>query len=200
MHGVGGKTQNFNLESTSIAIFDGDAVSMAITTQILAGFGAKHIHRCDSESLATRTVLASDLDLVMVDPTLTGDAGYEFIRWLRRNGGERNRFAPVLVVSAQTQAARIGHARDCGANFVVSKPLTPAKLMQRILWITRDQRAYVECAAYVGPERRFKFVGPPPGTEGRRAEDLKGELGEAMQPNMSQADIDNLMQPRRVNL
>lgn len=175
-------------------------MSIRITTQILAGFGAKHIHRCETDVAAERVVLASDQDLIIVDPSVGGESGYEFVRWLRRYGGERNRFAPVLVVTGHTQLARIVYARDCGANFVVSKPLTPAKLLQRILWISRDRRAHIECSAYVGPERRFKFIGPPAGLEGRRADDFKGELGQAVQPNLSQADIDAMMQPARVQL
>lgn len=189
-----------NLERSTVLVFDGDAMSMAITTQILSGFGAKNINRCDSLPVAMRTVMAADHDLIVVDPTTVGDEAYEFVRWLRRSGGEVSRFAPVLIVTGHTQLTRIGIARDSGANLVVSKPLTPLKLIQRIQWLSRDRRAHIECEAYAGPERRFKFIGPPQGCEGRRSDDFKGEIGDAQQPNMSQEDIDAMMQPSRVSI
>jgi DNA-binding response OmpR family regulator len=105
-----------------------------------------------------------------------------------------------LVVTAHTQLSRVQAARDSGANFVLAKPLTPANFLKRIQWLARDQRAFVDCTAYAGPERRFKFEGPPPGSAGRRAEDQSGDVGSAREPNMSQSEIDALMQPRRIAL
>jgi DNA-binding response OmpR family regulator len=105
-----------------------------------------------------------------------------------------------MVVTGHTQSTRITSARDSGANFVLAKPLTPTKISARIGWLGRDKRQHVECQSYVGPDRRFKFEGPPQGLEGRREGDLSADLGNASQPNMSQADIDALMQPRRITL
>ena len=34
-----------------------------------------------------------------------------------------------------------------------------------------DDRRYVECDEYVGPDRRFQNLGPPAGIDGRRDED-----------------------------
>ena len=89
-------------------------------------------------------------------------------------------------------------ARDCGANFVVTKPLAPRVLLDRIAWLGRETRGFVEIGdGYVGPDRRFKAYGPPAGEAGRRRDDLPLEVGEAVESNMSQDDIDALMNPRR---
>ena len=123
--------------------------------------------------------------------------GFEFIRWLRRSGPENNRTVPVLVVTGATAADEVAKARDCGANFVVAKPVTPLVLLQRIIWLGRDTRMFVEAESYVGPDRRFRFLGPPGGI-GRRATDLSIEIGAATEPNMSQDEIDNLIKPMKV--
>ena len=54
--------------------------------------------------------------------------------------------------------------------------------------------------AYIGPDRRFKREGPPAGMEGRRADDVAGDLGDAAAPNMSQEEIDAMMKPSKVIL
>ena len=59
----------------------------------------------------------------------------------------------------------------------VAKPLTPSVVLQRIHWVASDKRQFVDVVdgSYVGPDRRFKFEGPPPGSEGRRETDLPVE-------------------------
>ena len=54
---------------------------------------------------------------------------------------------------------------------MVAKPLVPAVLLERMLWVARSNRKFVESEAYVGPDRRFRAAGPPEGVAGRRAED-----------------------------
>ena len=73
-------------------------------------------------------------------------------------------------------------------------------LLQRILWLTKDQREWVECETYVGPDRRVRNYGPPLGMAGRRAGDLSAHVGVALEPNMDQSDIDMLLKPQRVAL
>jgi DNA-binding response OmpR family regulator len=189
-----------NLEKATILLLDGDQMSMDILSQILSGFGAKNIQKFNAVEAAQRAVQKSEFDLVVVDPSMMGSEGYEFIIWLRRNAQSANRYTSVLIVTGQTQTSRIGAARDAGANFVVAKPLTPAVVLDRIMWMARDKRPHVDCKAYAGPDRRFKFEGPPPGSDGRREGDLSAAIGDASQPNLSQADIDAMMQPRKVTL
>jgi hypothetical protein len=90
--------------------------------------------------------------------------------------------------------------RDCGASFLVAKPIVPRVLLDRVIWVARENRVFIECSTYSGPDRRFKFVGPPPGTEGRRSDDLPLEVGLANTPNMSQDAIDSLLQPQKAQL
>lgn len=188
----------FNLERASILILEPSQMGMSILVQILTGFGAKVLHRCESLKQAQDQVGVSELDLAIVD---AGDGeGYEFIRWLRRSRIEPNCYVPVLLTAGHTPSAAVNEARDCGAHFVMAKPLTPIAVLERIIWISKEGRRFVECDTYMGPDRRFKNEGVPPGVTGRRRDDLQGDLGEAETPNMDQDVIDGLMKTRRVDL
>lgn len=188
----------FNLERASILLLEPSQMGMSILTQILTGFGAKVLHRCESVKQAQDTVNTSELDMAIVD-ACDGE-GYEFISWLRRCRVEPNCYVPVLLTAGHTPAGAVNKARDCGAHFIMAKPLTPIAVLERILWISKEGRRFVECDTYMGPDRRFKNEGVPPGMVGRRRDDLQGDLGHAETPNMDQDVIDGLMKTRRVDL
>ena len=124
--------------------------------------------------------------------------GYDFLRWLRRDSQEPNRYAPAILLTSHTRSSRIQWARDCGAHFVVTKPIQADVLLERIFWVAKDERMFIDCDAYVGPDRRFKFEGPPAGMEGRRSSDLQADLGAASDPNMSQDELDAMLKVRKI--
>ena len=95
---------------------------------------------------------------------------------------------------------QIETARDCGASFVLIKPISARVLLDRIVWIGRAGRLFVETEGYVGPDRRFRNDGVPGGGRGRRHDDLSTRIGAASEPNMSQDEIDTLMKPQKVSL
>ena len=126
--------------------------------------------------------------------------GFEFLRRMRREGMGVNKLTPVILLTGHAQVSNVAKARDTGANFFVAKPITPSVLWDRIVWVIRDKRPFVELEKYIGPDRRFKFEGPPPGSEGRRAADVTLPIGEASAPNMSQDEINAFIKPQRVML
>ena len=188
----------FNLADTNILLVQSSATEGDIYSQMLSGFGAKHVQRVETLEAARALLAGERFDLILTDVKLSDGDGYEFVRTLRRGARHPNIFAPVLMLAGHTPRGRVELARDCGAHFVISKPVSPAVLLERILWIARETRPFVECEVYVGPERRFKFEGPPNGV-GRRTTDLNGELGQAQEPNLEQTEVDQLLQPQKVS-
>jgi DNA-binding response OmpR family regulator len=168
-------------------------MALDILVQILVGFGAKDMLKAQTVEEAKEVVLKAGLDLMIVGTALGDGDGYQLVEWVRREGPAINRFVPLLMLTGHMPQSDVAHARDCGAHFIIVKPLKPAVLLERILWVARAQRKFVECESYAGPDRRFKFEGPPPGASGRRHDDLNEEIGLAVEPNMSQDQIDALI-------
>jgi DNA-binding response OmpR family regulator len=111
---------------------------------------------------------------------------------------QQTAFIPVVLTMGHARPSQVHLARDSGANFVVAKPITPKVLLERIFWVAREDRPFVETKSFIGPERRFKREGPPIGVSGRRKTDLHAELGEATMPNLSQDQISKMMKPMKV--
>lgn len=186
-----------NLSKATVLLIDGSQHSLDVTAQIFKGFGVPVVHRCDKVPDAEKTLAHKAIDLVVIDPSLEGGAGYHLVHGLRHGGGA-NAFTPVILMCGHVRKSDVARARNIGVNFVVTKPVSPAILLQRVLWVARDKRPFVEVGDYIGPDRRFKFEGPPPGSDGRRSGDLSAPLGEADEPNMSQDEIDSFIKPQRV--
>jgi CheY-like chemotaxis protein len=187
-----------NLEKLSILVVDNNQQSLEIIGQVVMGFGVRNSTKVQTVKEAKAEILRTSFDFVLCDAQLPDEDGYSFLRWVRREAPEPNKYVAAVVVTGHTRISQVMKARDCGAHFIVAKPITPAVLLQRIFWVSKDERMFVDCEGYVGPDRRFRRLGPPPGMTGRRSDDLTADLGVAQEPNMDQALIDNLMKPAKV--
>lgn len=189
-----------NLEHSSVLLIDDNQKSLDMLSSIFHGFGVKEQIKCESAIAATDILKRRMVDLVLVDCSMPEMDGYDFVRWLRRETTPPLRYVPIIMLTGHAAQSLVHKSRDCGASFVVAKPLTPAVLLKRILWLGMDERQFVEANDYVGPDRRVRNFGPPLGQPGRRAGDLSTHVGAASEPNLDQADIDMLLKPQRVVL
>jgi DNA-binding response OmpR family regulator len=185
-----------NLEKAAVLLVDENLSSLDLLSTIVTGFGFGERLRASSAHAAMDVVKERNVDLILIEAQLSKMDGYDFIHWLRRSGLKPNAFTPTILVAGHTPRDKVEKARDCGANYIVAKPLTPLVLLERIVFVSRD-RPFVECASYVGPDRRIKDDGPPPGTSGRRRTDLP-DLDYASSRNLSQSEIDILIKPTKV--
>lgn len=189
-----------NLAQTSVLLIDDSPQALDILSSIVQGFGVREQIRCASAIEATEIIKRRMVDLILVDCAMPQMDGYDFVRWLRRETPQPTCLTPVIMLTGHAAPSTVHKSRDCGASFVVKKPLTPGVLLQRILWLANDKREFVKAENYVGPDRRVRNFGPPLGMAGRRAGDLSAHVGQAVEANMDQSDIDTLMKPRRVAL
>jgi CheY-like chemotaxis protein len=189
-----------NLDQAAVLVLDDNGQSLDILSQVVSGFGVKQLHKAASVATAKKIIQNETLDLILSDVQMPEPDGYDLVHWLRREAGEPNRFVPVILITGHTRRSQILKSRDVGATFTIAKPLTPKVVLQRIVWVAREDRMFIECDSYVGPDRRFKHEGPPAGMDGRRKDDLPMEVGVAVTPNMSQDEINNLMKPSKVSL
>ena len=174
MAGLNSKTR-INLGKAELLLLEPTLDGMSILGQIVAAFGVREVRRCRTVDDARKEVLGPPLDLILIGSDGQDSSGYDFIRWLRRSGLQPNAFTPTILISGHTQVRNVVRARDCGANFIVTKPVSPEVLLDRIVWVAREQRQFISCEAYVGPERRFHDSGPPPGVAERRQPEQESE-------------------------
>ncbi|MDE2184122.1 MAG: response regulator [Alphaproteobacteria bacterium] len=191
--------EKFNFAQVCALVVENDQYSTAIMAQILRGFGlSKHVFTATGEEAQSR-IPGGRFDLMICESVLPDMPAGDLIRWVRRQEVPEIRFIPIVVLTGYTQISVVVSVRDAGANCVVRKPVSPNILLDHMIWAAKSDRPFIETEDYIGPCRRFKNVGPPYGV-GRRKTDVSAELGEAVQPNMSQEEIDSLMRPTKVSI
>jgi len=185
------------LTGVTTLIVDDDRYGVAILMQILRGFGLETPVIVDSGAAAQALLENHCYDLFICEAELPDISGADLVRWIRRLKTPV-RFMPILVLTGYSNTSNVVALRDSGAHTVVKKPPSPQILFDHIEWCAKPPRPFVETDNYVGPDRRFKSLGPPNGGEGRRETDLSAEIGDAVEPNLSQAEIDAMVRPTKV--
>lgn len=169
--------QVFNLSRATVMVVDDDPYSMQLTAQSLLAFGIRSRHQARSAAEAEEVLAHNAIDLLVVDAEMPGKDGYDLVRELRQSGVDPNAYAPVIMLSSHTRRSRVAAARDCGANFIVAKPLSPMLLLERILWIARQPRQFLQTDTYAGPDRRFSR--PEPREADERRSDMRARFAAA---------------------
>ena len=184
------------LSGVQTLVVDDDQYSTDLLLSMLRGFGIDQPRVLKTAQDARSWLQSHDYDLVICGVELPDAHGAELVEFIRHLSPP-NKFAPIIVLTSYSNMSNVTRVRDAGAHIVIKKPVSPRVLYDRIAWAAKSPRSFVETHSYVGPDRRFKFIGPPDGV-GRRESDLSGDIGEATEPNLSQAEIDALMKPTRV--
>jgi DNA-binding response OmpR family regulator len=151
-------------------LLDASPQGAQILRQLLLGFGVRAPIHCSSAAEAMETVRATELDLIVANDSLPDMTGFNFVNWLRRSQVEPNAFTSTIIVGGHTRRSHVKLAQDCGANFILTKPISTQVMLERVMWVAREKRPFLDTGEYLGPDRRFHDLGAPK-TGGRRRSD-----------------------------
>lgn len=165
--------------SLNVMVVESGSLERNILVQVLTGFKVKGVVKYSNANDAMEHLQHETTDLLIVGSATGEMDSYAFIRCLRHSADLAVQMLPVILLTGHTQHDNIIRARDCGANFVVAKPITPYVLYGRMAWLARDPRKFVTSEDYTGPDRRFQVTGIPTAVTGRRKGDQKTQMGEA---------------------
>jgi len=179
------KSAVINLSGAVTMVVDDSSFAIELTSQALMGFGIRPKHTCLDAAEAMEILKEQTVDLLVVDCEMPGIDGIELGRWLRRSGLDPNAFVPVIMTAAHIRRPRVSDARDCGASFIITKPFSATTLLERIVWVARDGRPFLEVGDYFGTDRRFRNTPAP--KEERRADLIRKKEFEDRQATAADA-------------
>jgi len=164
--------ERINLDKAWALLVDSNALTLDLLGGVLEGFGMRNLVRVSSAEEAMEKCRQHVFDLIFTESTMPDLDGYDFVRWIRNESDEQLKLTPVIVITAHTRRKHVIRARDCGANYIIAKPITPKIILERIVWVANSKRVFIETDDFIGPDRRFHKVDPPEEFGvGRRRED-----------------------------
>jgi len=160
----------FNLTDAVTMVVDDSAFGRELTAEALRGFGVQIKYSCESAQEAMAILKDQPVDLLLVDCEMPGMDGCELVTWIRRSGLDPNAYIPIIMTAGHVRKSKLAAVRDCGANFLITKPFSAASLLERVIWVARDNRPFLEAGNYKGPDRRRTPAKPL--REGERRADM----------------------------
>lgn len=183
-------SKRLNLRKANFLIVDDNTQSLELISQILLGFQVGKIKGCRSGQEADEQLASTAYDLILIDGEMPDEDGYALTHRIRHEPEKPNFTTSILLVSASTSLTKILKARNAGANMVIKKPISPAVLLDRLVWLASNSRKFITSESYCGPDRRLKSIPLAEGQEERRADALA--LAASPERAMSQDEVDGL--------
>lgn len=133
--GTGASGYDAPLKGVRLLLADDDELGTASMTLMLERWGA-HVDAVSDGTQAVRSVSMSrqegrPYDLVLMDLHMPMMDGLEATRWIRQELNELS--LPIIAVTAGTMPSEIEGATAAGCNDFISKPVTAAVLLARMV-------------------------------------------------------------------
>ncbi len=126
-------------ETPSFLVVDDEPVNAMLLQMILSARGFRVITASSGEEALAR--FAEDrVDMVLMDIMMPGMDGYETTRRIR--AVDRERFVPVLFVTALTDEQRLAQCIEAGGDDFITKPISRVQLNAKIDSWLRTQALY----------------------------------------------------------
>ncbi len=144
------------LASANILLAEDSPFMIELIGAMLEAFGVTKIQRTGDgrEALGLMENSPEPIDLVIADWQMEPMDGMAFLKHVRREFQGRAQQMPVIMCTAHTDLDRVVALRDAGANEVLTKPVSPAAVYERLTRTLIRPRPFVVSQTYIGPCRR----------------------------------------------
>lgn len=187
-----------NLSSMSFLLADANPFSLSIAHSILRGFGAVKVTEVRDAHSALEVLVEHRPDMMLCDGNLPPVGGISFIKFIRAQATNPFRALPILATTSDTRVSNIKKTRDSGANMVIAKPMSPAVLHDRLIWVVFNPRKFVDTQPYTTLGHHIGTENLPEGMQDHGADGGSEVIAiENSEPALSQNEIDNLFDTAR---
>lgn len=172
-----------NLDQSIFLVADSSNFYREMLRRILWGFGAKDVLDAADATTAKSILATRDVDIFICDAELEGMNGFDLVRSIRALKEHPRRSIPMLISTGSTTVGDVNRARNAGAHMVIMKPVSPAAIYDRLVWIAQTERPFWESDSYYGPDRRVKARDDFSGEDRRAATTAEEQIDEAFRVN-----------------
>ena len=135
-------------------IVDDNAHMRQIVRTMLFGFGAREVWEAEDGAVGLEIFTKQRPDIVITDWAMPIFNGIELTQMIRQPGANHNPYAPIIMLTANTERARVIAARDSGVTEFLAKPTSAKALFSRIVNVVLHPRTFIKTETYFGPDRR----------------------------------------------
>lgn len=160
-----------SISPLKVLLFAENQHMAAIVRAIFHAFGFDNFDHVECLADAIEKLNSLEIDLLIVDHSPPSPDVPRLSKMIRSGSEIRNPYIPILMITGNTSLSAIANARDAGVTEIVSKPLSPKSLFDRVVSIINRPRQFVRAGEFSGPDRRRRQLQNYSGPK-RRADEL----------------------------
>jgi two-component system, chemotaxis family, chemotaxis protein CheY len=131
------------LNGVEILYVDDDSQRRDSMRKLLAALAPRRVQVAESAAEALKVIMGTPCGLVVAEHRMRPLDGIQFVRELRAASNYPRALIPTLLLGDPVGTDVIKAALAAGANSFLIKPVTPAKLYERLQWALADTRPFV---------------------------------------------------------
>jgi len=143
-----------DFSDTKILVVDDNQYMRNLIGHMLRAFGVGAILHAENAKDAFSKIRLSKIDCLIVDWLMPGMSGIEFVLMVRTGPQCPRPDIPIIFCSGHTEKDLIVEARDAGVSEVLTKPLSPQSLFEKLDAAIFHPRPFIIKPTYTGPCRR----------------------------------------------
>lgn len=152
-----------------ILIVDDNQYMRQLIGHMLRAFDVGMVLHATNAKDAFDEISQTTVNCMIVDWLMPKMTGLEFVHHVRTSPQSPKPDIPIILCSGHTEKARVLEARDCGVSEVLTKPVSPRSLMEKLDAAMNHPRPFIISPSYTGPDRRRRKNPKYDGIERRRS-------------------------------
>lgn len=131
------------MDHLDVLVVDASRPMQTILRSMLMSLKVGRIRIFDDGLEALQAMLAEPPHVIISDWHMKPTSGYQLLRMIRHRQMEPLSFVPLIFVTSHGTRAVVERAFKEGAHHLLVKPMSPATLHQRLMWLAKDPRHFV---------------------------------------------------------
>lgn len=141
-----------SFKAVDVLLVDSDLNFRQSMAASFVGKGFKIVRQGNKLSTIQDNINVAMPDLLIGDCDLPDGDFCDMVLHLRHYGV--NPFLPIIAILQHPTEALVGKAINSGADFLLTKPVSPSLLFERIEALIKARKPFIVTSDYIGPSRR----------------------------------------------
>lgn len=141
----------YRFDDVKILLVDDSETMSCMIGSVLRALGSGRVLTAANGLAALDIMTMEPVDLVITDWRMQPIDGLELVRRLRSDKQPRDRFVPIIMMTAYTEPERVSEALAAGVSDILVKPVTVDLLCKRLTRLIERPRPFIKTQSYFGP-------------------------------------------------
>lgn len=122
---------NYDITALKVLVVDDSLTARNHITRVLKNLGMSDISKANDGKQGAEAVKNNEFDLIFTDLNMPNMDGKELVEYVRNE--LNNAFIPIIMVTSDDDAARLGEVKAAGVTAICDKPFEPEAIRQLLV-------------------------------------------------------------------